>query len=127
MTVTTPPAPPTDHTHNPLRLLCDHARLPGAEHLLDPARLSALLGREVTADRVRIKPDASVLIAHRPAGPGRADDAGSADRAPAVGATVAGATRPDLPGCALDEAGWALLVASRDKRDNILRDRKSVV
>ena len=45
MTVTTPPAPPTDHTHSPLRLLCDHARLPGAEHLLDPVRLSALLGR----------------------------------------------------------------------------------
>ena len=137
MTVTTPPAPPTDHTHNPLRLLCDHARLPGAEHLLDPARLSALLGREVTADRVRIKPDASVLIAHRPAGPGPAvanpvgpttpgsNDAGPAvpapAAAPAVGATAAGATRPDLPGCALDEAGWVLLVASRDKRDNILR------
>src|SRR5699024_12348182 len=100
-------------------------------------RPSSCRGREVTAAWVRIKPAASALRAHRPAGPGPAvanpvgpttpgsNDAGPAvpapAAAPAVGATAAGATRPDLPGCALDEAGWVLLVASRDKRDNILR------
>ena len=35
----------------PLQLLSDHARLPGAAGLLDPQRLSALLGQEITLDR----------------------------------------------------------------------------
>lgn len=83
-------------TATPLQLLSDHARLPGAAALLDPAQLSALLSREITLDRVRIKPTASVLVSYR--------------------ATVPAGTRgQDLAG-----AGWVQLVASRDKRDNIL-------
>src|SRR5699024_9268434 len=41
------PAMTTTADRSPLELLRDHARLQGAEHLLDPARLSALLGRDV--------------------------------------------------------------------------------
>ncbi|MGO1225890.1 MAG: phosphotransferase [Brachybacterium sp.] len=83
-------------TATPLQLLSDHARLPGAAVLLEPEQLSTLLGREITLDRVRIKPTASVLVSYR--------------------ATVPAGTRgQDLAG-----VGWVQLVASRDKRGNIL-------
>ncbi|WP_394214831.1 phosphotransferase [Brachybacterium vulturis] len=86
------------HPHDtPLGLLVDHSRLPGAEQVLDPARLSALLGREVTPDRVRIKPSASVLVAHRAAG------------------SAEGTT-----GRPLEDVGWVQLIASADKRHNLL-------
>jgi Ser/Thr protein kinase RdoA (MazF antagonist) len=90
---------PDRHVGDPLALLSAHARLPGVEHLLDPARRSRLLGREVTLDRVRIKPGASVLVSCRASDP---------ESSP-------------LPGRSLAEIGWIQLVASRDKRDNLLR------
>ena len=96
----------TPLTREPLTLLRDHARLPGAEHLLDPVRLSALLGREVRLERVRIKPGASVLVSFR-----------TLDTDTAAAAAPAGAA----PGAEVDVVGWAVLVLSRDKRDNALR------
>ncbi|HEX7353042.1 phosphotransferase [Brachybacterium sp.] len=95
MTTTMPAASPVE---TPLELLCRHARLPGAAELLDSARLSTLLGREVTLDRVRIKPGASVRVSYR--------------------ATV---ERPGAMGTDLGDIGWAVLVDSRDKRENLLR------
>ncbi|WP_299301244.1 phosphotransferase [uncultured Brachybacterium sp.] len=103
---------PTSPASTPLELLLDHAQLRGAEVLLDPARLSALLDREVILDRVRIKPGASVLVSYRATGivtgagtaPGTASRAGSS----AVGRDLA-------------EVGWVQLVRSHDKRENILR------
>ena len=89
---------PATQTADPLDLLTSHARLPGAGLLLDPDRLSALLGREVALDRVRIKPCAGVLISHRAA------PVGTEER-----------------GHALADVGWVQLVDSRDKRDGILR------
>ena len=83
----------------PLQLLSDHARLPGAAGLLDPQRLSALLGQEITLDRLRIKPTASVLVSYR----------------------AAGSAPTGVRGQALADVGWVQLVASRDKRDNVLR------
>src|SRR5690606_23226885 len=100
------PAMTTPLTREPLTLLRDHARLPGAEHLLDPVRLSALLGREVRLERVRIKPGASVLVSFR-----------TLDTDAAAAAAPAGAA----PGAEVDVVGWAVLVLSRDKRDNALR------
>ena len=38
-----------------LQLLRDHARLPGAGTLLEAQQLSALLGRDIDLDRVRIR------------------------------------------------------------------------
>lgn len=91
--MTTPPV------RSSLQLLRDHARLHGAEQLLDPARLSALLGREATLERVRIKPGASVLVSFCTQ---------STKRGGATGADTA-------------DVGWAMLVLSRDKRESILR------
>ena len=82
-----------------LQLLSDRAHLPGAEALLDPQQLSALLGQEIALDRVRIKPGASVLISYR----------------------AAGTAPTGVSGQPIDEVGWVQLVASRDKRDNVLR------
>ena len=45
-------------TPTALQLLHDHARLPGAGAVLEAQQLSALLGRDVDLDRVRIKPGA---------------------------------------------------------------------
>lgn len=81
-------------------LMVAHAALPGAEQVLDLARLCVLLGREVTLDRVRIKPAASVLVSWR--GIGSPTQAGERGRA-------------------LADVGWAMLVASPDKRDGVLR------
>src|SRR5699024_1478093 len=103
------PAMTTPSVRSPLALLHDHARLRGAEHLLDPARLSALLGREVELRRVRIKPGASVLVSFR------------AEEPAAVGTPDANAPAAANPGTAAADVGWALLVVSRDKRDNVLR------
>ncbi len=80
--------------------LSAHAALPGAQRVLDPAALTVLLGREVEIDRVRIKPGASVLVSHRAVAAGGADDSRGRD---------------------LAHVGWAQLVASRDKRDGVLR------
>src|SRR5699024_11951107 len=99
----------THPVRSPLELLHDHARLRGAEHLLDPARLSTLLGREVELRRVRIKPGASVLVSFR------------AEEPAAVGTPDANAPAVGTPGTATADVGWALLVLSRDKRDNVLR------
>lgn len=109
----------TTADRSPLELLRDHARLQGAEHLLDPARLSALLGRDVELQRVRIKPGASVLVSYRaeaPAPDGAPGTAVSAPDAPGRSAAAAGS-----PGTAAADVGWALLVLARDKRDNVLR------
>lgn len=70
----------TTADRSPLELLRDHARLQGAEHLLDPARLSALLGRDVELQRVRIKPGASVLVSYRAEAPAPDGAPGTADR-----------------------------------------------
>ena len=83
-----------------LQLLHDHARLPGAGAVLEAQQLSALLGRDVDLDRVRIKPGASVLVSHR--APAREKG-------------------PDGAGRAVSDVGWAQLVASADKRENALR------
>ncbi|MFC0292666.1 phosphotransferase [Brachybacterium muris] len=90
-------------TQDVTALMTSHAALPGAEQVLDSARLSALLGQEVALDRVRIKPGASVLVSYR-------------------ALASAGAAGPST-GCgrALADVGWALLVASPDKRDGVLR------
>lgn len=108
----------TPSVRSPLALLRDHARLRGAEHLLDPARLSALLGREVELRRMRIKPGASVLVSFRAEEPAAGTPDGNATAAgtPGTDATAAG-----TPGTAAADVGWALLVLSRDKRDNVLR------
>lgn len=76
------------------------ADLPGAEQLLDPERFAALHGAEVTLSRGRLKPAASVLVAHR-----RTDRSGSGN--------------PAAPTVA--DAGWTLLISSRDKRDGVVR------
>ena len=83
-----------------LQLLHDHARLPGAGAVLEAQQLSALLGRDIDLDRVRIKPGASVLVSHR--APAREKG-------------------PDGAGRAVSDVGWAQLVASADKRENALR------
>ncbi|GAA4520957.1 aminoglycoside phosphotransferase family protein [Brachybacterium paraconglomeratum] len=105
---------PTSAASTPLELLLDHAHLHGAETLVDPARLSTLLGREVNLDRVRIKPGASVMISYRATGAEAGAGAGA-------GAGVAPGTAPATAGRELAEVGWAQLVRSRDKRENILR------
>lgn len=81
---------------DPLDLLTAHADLPGAARILDPAQLTALLGRSVELSRVRIKPGASVMVGHRSPG-----------------------SRPG--GDAPADVGWAMLTADADKRDGALR------
>lgn len=115
MTTTTFPTSPASA---PLALLLDHAHLPGAEALLDPARLSTLLDEEVTLDRLRIKPGASVLVSYRAAGPGPVAGAGTGT---GTGAGTAAGIASGAVGRELADIGWAQLVRSRDKRENILR------
>src|SRR5699024_5537124 len=112
LAMTTPPV------RSPHALPHDHARLGGAAHLLDPARRSALLRRAGGLRRMRIKPGASVLVSVRAEEPAAGTPDGNATAAgtPGTDATAAG-----TPGTAAADVGWALLVLSRDKRDNVLR------
>jgi hypothetical protein len=89
-------------------LLAAHAALPGAGRLLMPEALSALLGERRRPCRARIKPGASLLVGHL------RDRAGEAR--PTGGPTSASTDAPLLA-----DAGWTLLVASRDKREGVLR------
>src|SRR5699024_7391425 len=102
----------------PPRRVPGHPRPPGAGHRLGRARLSALLRREVELRRMRIKPGASVLVSFRAEEPAAGTPDGNATAAgtPGTDATAAG-----TPGTAAADVGWALLVLSRDKRDNVLR------
>ncbi|MGP9537345.1 phosphotransferase [Brachybacterium sp. AOP43-C2-M15] len=121
-TSTTSPSAPN---RSPLEHLLAHARLDGAASLLDPARLSTLLGREIALDRVRIKPAASVLVSYRASGSTSTSTSTSGRGAVPTAATGGGPEHAGggapVPGEALADVGWALLVASSDKRENLLR------
>src|SRR5699024_12478352 len=86
-----------------------HARVRGAERPRDRARLAGRRGREDELGRVRIEAGASVLVSVR------------AEEPAAVGTPDANAPAAANPGTAAADVGWALLVVSRDKRDNVLR------
>ncbi|WP_434176518.1 phosphotransferase [Brachybacterium conglomeratum] len=102
------PAPALVPVSDGAALLAEHSALPGADRLLTVEALSALLGEQRRPCRARIKPGASVLVGHL------RERAGEAR--PTDGPTF-GPTQAPL----LADAGWTLLVASRDKCEGVLR------